>query len=229
VLNEYGRGFMQVTGPSMKTTDNLAKASGRPIIYNALAPDFDQHGQKTQNGAKIMKWLDEANTEKGLRIFGQAATSMGLNSPQRFSLDIFNLMDASPPWRRVTIGSPEERIAKMNDPKLRQACHDQFDNPNKVSQLSQIDRAAAVTSEIDGGMGFSLRKLVLHKGTTERTKQFEGMNLATISEKTGNHIVDCFLDLSIEDGLMTIWEQIAQPVNLVSSGRSRTAPTRSPG
>merc|ERR1719174_2726655 len=151
VLSEFGAGFMQVTGPSMKTTDNLAKASGRPIIYNALAPDFDQHGQKTQNGARIMKWLNEANQEKGLRIFGQAITSMGLNSPQRFSLDIFNLLDASPPWRRVTIGSPEERIQKMNDPKMRQACKDQFDNPNKTTQLTQIDRSTATTSEVDGG------------------------------------------------------------------------------
>merc|ERR1719171_2314762 len=50
VLSDLGRGFIQVTGPSIKTTENLAKASGRPILYNAVTPDqADQHGQKTQN------------------------------------------------------------------------------------------------------------------------------------------------------------------------------------
>jgi len=228
VLAEFGAGFMQVTGPSMKTTDNLAKASGRPIIYNALAPDFDQHGQKTQNGARIMKWLKESNEEKGLRIFGQAATSMGLSSPQRFSLDIFNLMDASPPWRRVTLGGVEDRIAAMQDPAKRQACKDQFDNPNKVSNLTQIDRTNG-EKEADGGIGFSLRKLVLQTGFSDHTKQFEGMNLAQISEKTGNHIVDCYLDLSIQDNLKTVWEQIAQPVNLDELRKIANCPYAVPG
>merc|ERR1719390_460840 len=167
VLAEYGRGYMQVTGPSRKTCENLAKASGRPILYNAITPDVDQHGQKTENASILMKWFQECNTEKGLRIYGQAITTMNLKSPQCFSLDIFNLFDASPPWRKITLGSPEERIAKMQNPKMRQACKDQFDNPNKTINLNSINRAdpKAQGVEQDGGMGLSLRKLVLE--TTE--------------------------------------------------------------
>merc|ERR1719326_2111395 len=63
VLAEFGRGYMQVTGPSRKTTENLAKASGRPIIYNAITPDVDQHGQKTENASILMKWFQECNTK----------------------------------------------------------------------------------------------------------------------------------------------------------------------
>merc|ERR1719506_627565 len=44
VLSEIGRGFIQVAGPSMKATENLAKASGRPVLYNAIAVATDQHG-----------------------------------------------------------------------------------------------------------------------------------------------------------------------------------------
>merc|ERR1712096_268512 len=75
VLNEYGRGMIQVAGPSIKTTNNLAKASGRPIVYNAVTPDVDQPGQPTENAGKLLKWITEANNEQGLRIFGQAITS----------------------------------------------------------------------------------------------------------------------------------------------------------
>lgn len=175
-----------------------------------------------------MKWLQEANGEKGLRIYGQAITSMGLNSPQRFSLDIFNLLDASPPWRRVTIGSPEERIAKMQDPKLRQACHDQFDNPNKTTQLTQVDRSQG-SLEQDGGMGFSLRKLVLNKGYSDKTKQYEGMNLGDISKQNGEHIVDNFLDLSIQDKLKTEWMQIATMTNVDELKKIANHPYSVPG
>ena len=35
---------MQITGPSIKTTEVLVDASGQPIIYNAIAPDAGQNG-----------------------------------------------------------------------------------------------------------------------------------------------------------------------------------------
>jgi len=216
VLNEFGRGFMQVAGPSRKTCENLAKASGRSIIYNAISPDVDQHGQKTENAKILMKWLQECNEEKGLRIFGQAITTMNLKSPQCFSLDTFNLFDASPPWRKITLGSPEERIAKMHTPKMRQACKDQFDNPNKTVNLNSIDRSDSKKEgmEQDGGMGLSLRKLVLDSTTNPENQKFVGKILADIAEARNQHVVDAFLDVSIEDNLKAYWRQQASPSNV---------------
>merc|ERR1719473_2399439 len=194
VLNEFGRGFMQVAGPSRKTTENLAKASGRPILYNAITPDVDQHGQKTENAALLMKWFDECNREKGLRIYGQAITTMNLKSPQCFSLDIFNLFDASPPWRRITLGDPAERMKKMRDPKHRQACKDQFDNPNKTINLNSIDRTnkEGLGAEQDGGLGLSLRKLVLETSNNPEHSKFLGLTLGEIAEQRNAHVVDTF-------------------------------------
>merc|ERR1719261_2054734 len=184
VLAEYGRGYMQVTGPSRKTCENLAKASGRPILYNAITPDVDQHGQKTENASILMKWFQECNTEKGLRIYGQAITTMNLKSPQCFSLDIFNLFDASPPWRRITLGDPAERMKKMRDPKHRQDCKDQFDNPNKTVNLNSIDRSDAKKQgmEQDGGLGLSLRKLVLDRTDNAANQQYVGKTLGDIAQ-----------------------------------------------
>merc|ERR1719473_2357648 len=106
VLSELGTGFIQVSGPSIKTTENLAKASGRPIIYNAVTPSADQHGVARGGARTIMKWIEEANQEKGLRIFGQAITAMGLEVAQTFQLSNYNLFDRSPSWREMMLGTP---------------------------------------------------------------------------------------------------------------------------
>merc|ERR1719261_1406410 len=140
-----------------------------------------------------MKWLEDCHQKKGLRIFGQAITTMNLKPPQKLSLDIFNLFDASPPWRRITIGSPEERIAKMQNPKMRQDCRDQFDNPNKTVNLSQIDRTNkdGKGAEVDGGLGLSLRKLILRStGGNKENEKFLGMEMKDIAEARKQHIVD---------------------------------------
>ena len=38
-----------------------------------------------------------------------------------FTLEHWNLYDASPAWRALTTGTTEEKIAKMRDPELRAA------------------------------------------------------------------------------------------------------------
>jgi len=229
VLAEFGRGFMQVAGPSRKTCENLAKASGRPILYNAITPDVDQHGQKTENAGILMKWFEECNRDKGLRIYGQAITTMNLKSPQCFSLDIFNLFDASPPWRRITLGDVEERMLKMRDPKHRQACRDQFDNPNKTVNLNSIDRSQGANKEQDGGLGLSLRKLVLDSTGNAENQKYVGMILAEIAEAREQHVVDCFLDVSLEDDLKANWRQQANPSNVANLKAIANHPFTVPG
>merc|ERR1719440_1437546 len=140
VLSEIGRGFIQVAGPSMKSTENLAKASGRPILYNAVAPATDQHGTPLEQHTILLNWLDRANKQQGLRIFGQAISQ---DADLTFSLDNFNLFDIYPEWKDITVGSVPERIAKMQAPKTRQALID----------LQDAGRGplAAVNTSMDGG------------------------------------------------------------------------------
>jgi hypothetical protein len=128
VLAELGRGFIQVAGPGIKTTENLARASGRPIIYNAVTPSMDQHGQPRPNHGKIMKWIEEANQVKGLRIIGQGITTMFKDPAFQFRLeDDFNFFDAIACWREIFLGTHEERMQKLQDPEIRQACRDYVD------------------------------------------------------------------------------------------------------
>ena len=59
-----------------------------------------------------------AAARKGLPIFGQGGT---VRSGFAFTLEHWNLYDASPAWREMTTGTKEEKIAKMKDPAMREA------------------------------------------------------------------------------------------------------------
>jgi len=198
VLAEVGAGFIQVAGPSMKTTENLAKASGRPILYNAITVSTDQHGAVSQDShTTLMKWLQTSNREKGLRIFGQAINQ---DVDSTFSLDNWNLFDSNPNWRNITLGTPEERMAKMRDPKIRQTLIDEYDSGKGPLADGSVSRDNAVQGD----------KLVLHKSYKESLEQYEGMDLPDVAKARGQHIVDCMLDLSLETDLKMEWKTLSR-------------------
>ena len=66
--------------------------------------------------------------EKGLPIFAQCATG---RAGFAFTLEHWNLYDASPAWRAVTTGTKEEKIEKMQDPELRQALVDEAEEADQ--------------------------------------------------------------------------------------------------
>src|SRR6202023_2819576 len=117
VLRARDEGFIQITQATGHIKDDLnflerlAAEANRPILYNAIAParkDPKPH-------QRSLAWLKRCR-EKGLPIFGQTAT---LRTGFAFTLENWNLYDASPAWRSVTTGTTEEKIRKMQDPELR--------------------------------------------------------------------------------------------------------------
>jgi N-acyl-D-amino-acid deacylase len=199
VLSEVGRGFIQVTGPSIKTTENLARASGRPIIYNAVTPNVDQHGQPRKNAdfMRLMDWIQEANQEKGLRIFGQGITTMALDAAFRFQMHNWNLFDVSAAWREVTLGDHEERLLRMKDPAKRKACIDEWDSGKTGKRL-----------------GLSLDRIIYRTAHKPEMKKYEGRTNGDIAKERGQHIAESFLDISMEDDLQGVWETAPKPTNV---------------
>ena len=122
VMGEAGRGFAQISGP-FEAAEKVAEVSGRPVIWNLLAPATDQHGQRTPPHRLMIEKLEEANA-RGLRIFAQALT---VDVGFEFNLEDWNLFDSSPVWREVTIGTREERMRKMRDPAQRHALREEYD------------------------------------------------------------------------------------------------------
>jgi hypothetical protein len=49
-------------------------------------------------------------------VFGQAVTA---RAPVRMTLEDWNLFDSIPAWKDATLGTVEERKAKMSRPELR--------------------------------------------------------------------------------------------------------------
>ncbi|TDD98129.1 N-acyl-D-amino-acid deacylase family protein [Actinomadura rubrisoli] len=117
-LAERNTGFMQIMMVSNDPVDDvthleeLARTSGRPIIWNTLVID----GNDPDRHRMGMAWFDSCR-ERGLPLYCQATTT-DVSMP--FTLDIWNLWDANPAWAEALMGGRQERIAKLSDPGMRE-------------------------------------------------------------------------------------------------------------
>jgi len=145
VLAERDEGFIEITQATGHIKDDLAfveklaATAKRPILFQAITaatknPDVHR---------KSLNWLHKAR-EKGLPIFGQAGT---IRSGFAFTLEHWNLYDMAPAWRDMTTGTKEERLAKMNDPVIREAV--------------KSDRSMYILDKSSAGVGGRLKKLIV--------------------------------------------------------------------
>ena len=102
---EEGRPLAEATKTFFEKVAAVAK---RPVLYQAVAPNSvhpEQHRER-------IRWL-ESCTERGLRVYGQGATRRG---GFEMTFEDWNLFDDTEAWRDVTLGTKDERKAKMQDP-----------------------------------------------------------------------------------------------------------------
>ena len=105
----------------------------------------------------------------------------------QFKLAEFNLFDYMPNWIQPLVGSPEERAAKLADPKARAAMK------------------RDVEESVSGVMTDWSRMRVLSVAH-ERNDEYEGMTIQELAGLSGKHPVDAFLDLALDEGLETEFE-----------------------
>ena len=206
VMKKVGRGFAQIAG-SFETAEKVAEVSGRPVIWNLLAPATDQHGQDTPPHRLMIDKLEEANA-RGLRIFAQALT---VDVGFEFNLEDWNLFDSSPIWRQVTIGTREERMAKMRDPEQRQALRDEYDAGN--GPIAGGGTEAAMRAAGGGANVSGIAQLTVEEVESAELKEYEGLALTEIAEREGKHIIDAFLDLSLADDLQATFVTPPRPTD----------------
>ena len=123
VLRKRNAGHMQTT---MVTGDpradqahmaELAEVSGRPLVFNVVqVQDTMPHIHR-----KVISWLEHCR-EQGIRVYGQGLTT---DAGYAFTFEDWNLFDECPAWREATVGSAEERLAKLADPERRPALREQ--------------------------------------------------------------------------------------------------------
>jgi N-acyl-D-amino-acid deacylase len=188
VLHQRDEGFIEITQGTGHARDDLnfverlAQTAQRPLLWQAVVP--------TRNNPEIhrrsLRWIAR-NRDKGLPIYGQGAT---VRSGFAFSLENWNLYDYSPEWREITVGTTEEKIAKMRNPELRAAA------------VRAIDNADANFRAILAGIGGNPKYLVVQwVDNHEELEKYVGKSLGQIGMEENKHPVEAMLDLSIATNL----------------------------
>jgi len=188
VLRERDEGFIQITQATGHIKDDLAflerlaAMARRPILHNVIVPtrkDPEVH-------RRSLRWLERCRA-KGLPIFGQTGT---VRTGFAFTLEHWNLYDASPAWRAITTGTREEKLAKMKDPALREAVKRETDTADRKLRA------------IQAGVGGAIHHLVVQWANDRpELEKYVGKSLGQIGAEENGHPIDAMLDLSIAGDL----------------------------
>jgi N-acyl-D-aspartate/D-glutamate deacylase len=188
VLRERGDGFIQITQATgdiksdLAFLEKLAAVAQRPILHNAIVPAR----KDPRVHQRSLKWLEQARA-KGLPIFGQTGT---VRTGFAFTLEHWNLYDASPAWRELTTGTTKEKLAKMQNPALREAVK---------REAEEADRRLQV---IQAGVGGSIPGLLVQSdGGKPELEKYLGKSLGQIAEEEKKTPIDVMLDLSLASDL----------------------------
>jgi N-acyl-D-aspartate/D-glutamate deacylase len=188
VLAERDEGVIQITQGTgdikadLAFLEKLAAVAKRPILHNAVAParkDPEVH-------RRPLRWVNKCR-EQGLPIYAQCGTG---RAGFAFTLEHWNLYDASPAWRAVTTGTKEEKLSKMQDPELRRAL---------IEEAEEADKRLRV---IQAGVGGNPAGLVIQGvHNIDHLRQYEGRTVGEVATEEGKNPIEVMLDLSISGDL----------------------------
>ena len=140
-------------------------------------------GKDNENGVRLA--IEEANA-KGIQVFAQTASRLA--TYLSFTFEDWNLFDNSPVWRDATLGTLEEKRAKLANPDIRRAIREEYDS-------------GTVPIEIFG----EVPNYTLISTQRAENKKYEGMTVKEIAQRENKHVLDAMLDISVADGLKTEW------------------------
>jgi N-acyl-D-aspartate/D-glutamate deacylase len=187
VLRDRREGSIQI---SQSTEDpkadvafeqRLAEVAQRPIIHNVVVA-----GRSKPLYKPAVRWLEKC-WQKGLQMYGQGSTH---RTGFAFTLEHWNLYDASPAWRAVTTGTKAEKLTKMSSPDMRDAL---------VRETEEADKRLQA---IQAGVGGDISKLVIQGVNRQANlQQYVGKSVGQIAEGEHKHPVEVMLDLSVAGDL----------------------------
>lgn len=129
------------------------------------------------------EWFNRCR-ERGIPLYCQGMTG---ESTLTFSLEDWNLWDADDAWREALLGGTEDRITALSDPAVREKLKAQMPTLYPMEEVRLV-------------------------GTKDpKFVQYLDMGLLQIAEKLGGHLVDIMLDISLAEGLATIWDVPVRP------------------
>ena len=125
------------------------------------------------------QWISNMRAT-GLPILAQIVS---MEIEQQFQLSDFNLFDMLPNWVQPLVGSPEERAAKLRNSETRVAMQRDL--------------------EVDGGRRRNMSVVRVVQVVHQRNYKYEGRFISEIGQEEGKSELDVFLDLALDEGLMT--------------------------
>ena len=176
---EEGRVLEEAT---MIFFEKVAEVAKRPVLHQAVVTNDNNPSQHRQR----LNWLEEC-ARRNIRLYGQGVTR---RTGFELTFEDWNLFDESPTWRNVTLGTPEERKGKMQDPELRAALKQEWDNGILPETI------------IDG----SIAGLVVEEVGRADLERYVGQSVGQIAQKEGKHLIDALLDIVVADNLQTEFE-----------------------
>ena len=133
----------------------------------------------------MLKVVDDCN-KKGVPLVAHGLT---MRLDFRFSLEEqWNLFDNVDAWREATLGTAEERKAKLVNPKLRQAMREEYDRTKQPKALGDI-------------ADFVCRKVE----NADLRKKYRDRTVRDIGKEENKHVVDVLIDVSAADNWKTEW------------------------
>jgi N-acyl-D-aspartate/D-glutamate deacylase len=156
----------------------MMELSGRPLHWSIV----HQVVGRPEIHKEQLAWLEEVH-QRGLPMYAQA---MAVDISQKFTMEDYNMFDTMPRWLEATLGTLEQRKAKLADPARRPGL--------------KADADAAGRGSAEAWAGYKVLEV-----SEERNHRYEGHTIAQIAQREGKHPVDAFLDLAVADNLKTLF------------------------
>jgi N-acyl-D-aspartate/D-glutamate deacylase len=184
VLREVGTGIMQCGGGTKlkdKLLSRISEACGRPIMYNTLLEQARQPGRWKTHLAHV-----EETVKQGIRAIPLCNPGSVVN---RFTMKNCQVFRSMPTWLPILQGPDGDKLAAYTNPAIR----------------------AKLREEVDAPLGpdstFSKRwdLMFVEEPKLAKNRGLAGKHIAEIAKTRGQHPLDAFLDLAVEENLETVF------------------------
>jgi N-acyl-D-amino-acid deacylase len=193
VMREFNRGSIEWTmGRALQKLGHdflieLAKTSGRPVNWNAIVYDPTH----PENWRKELAWAEKAYKEAVV-----LPVNICVPVEFEFTLETIGLFDNLPAWNEATLGTREERKAKLADPGRRAGLRADMDRARSVLPARNDSEAGQIAM-------FRWNETFVDDVKLQKNRDLKGRSIAELAKQTGKHPVDALLDLAVEEDLKT--------------------------
>jgi len=115
-------------------------------------------------------------------------------------LETMGLFDQLPAWNEATIGTLEERRAKLGDPARRSALRRDMDGSQRRTIAADMRRSDGEQGQVSM---FKWDSTFIDDVHLDKNQHLRGKTVAQIAKEQGKHPVDALLDLAVEEDLKT--------------------------